>query len=204
MPQLILHGNPRSNLVRTCLLALNEKEVDFEHDPTVPQTPEALQRHPWGKIPTMTNGEILLHETLAIINYIDDSFSGLKLKPNNPSKLALMNKWLSIYLCYMDNPIIRVIVIQRLLSKSPDENLIKNTIPDAEKPLKLLDECLEKSNYIADSEVSLADFFILPALDYLKMTNEGVQLLKDTSNINSWIDRMMARESSIIVFKPNN
>ena len=52
--------------------------------------------------------------------------------------------------------------------------------------------------------MSLADFFILPALDYLKMTNEGVQLLKDTSNINSWIDRMMARESSIIVFKPNN
>ena len=104
----------------------------------------------------------------------------------------------------MDNPIIRVIVIQRLLSKSPDENLIKNTILDVEKPLKLLDECLEKSNYIADSEVSLADFLILPALDYLKMTNEGVQLLKDTSNINSWIDRMMARESSIIVFKPNN
>ena len=55
MPQLILHGNPRSNLVRTCLLALNEKEVDFEHDPTLPQTPEALQRHPWVKIPTLTH-----------------------------------------------------------------------------------------------------------------------------------------------------
>ncbi|MDG2313378.1 MAG: glutathione S-transferase domain-containing protein, partial [Alphaproteobacteria bacterium] len=84
------------------------------------------------------------------------------------------------------------------------ENLIKNTIPNLEKPLKILDECLEKSNYIVDSEVSLADFFILPALNYLKMTNEGVQLLKDTSNINSWINRMMERESSKIVFKPKN
>jgi glutathione S-transferase len=204
MSRLILHGSLRSNFVRTCLLVLNEKEVDFEHDPTDPQTPEALQLHPWGKIPALTHGEVLLYETLAITNYIDDSFSGPKLKPNNPSKLALLNKWLSIYLCYMDNPIVRVIVIQRLLSKSPDENLIKNTIPDAEKPLKILDECLEKSNYIVDSEVSLADFLILPALDYLKMTNEGVQLLKDTTNINSWIDRMMERESSKIVLKPNN
>lgn len=44
MPELILHGAPRSNLVRTALITLAEKGVEFTHDPARPQTPEQLAR----------------------------------------------------------------------------------------------------------------------------------------------------------------
>ena len=51
MSELILHGSPRSNYVRTCQIVLAEKGVAYTYDPVMPQTLEQLARHPRGKGP---------------------------------------------------------------------------------------------------------------------------------------------------------
>ena len=202
MPELILHGGPRSNLVRTCLIALAEKGVECTHDPAKPQTPEQLARHPWGKLPALTHGDICLYETLAITRYIDEAFDGPALQPPDPAGRARMDQWISVYSAYFDPPVMRQIVIQRLLRDPSDEEMIAAGIPAAKKSLAVVDEALGKSPYFAGDDLSLADCFYVPVVDYMTMAPEGIELLKDTSNITAWLERMQARDGVKAVLSP--
>lgn len=196
MAELILHGGPRSNYVRACRLTLAEKGVDYTYDPVLPQTPEALARHPWGKIPALTHGDVALYETLAITYYIDETFDGPALRPADAAGRGRMNQWISNYNAYMDTPFVRHIVIQRLLRDPPDESMIADAVPAAAKCLEVLNDALADAPYLAGDSVSLADFFVLPPLNYLAMTPEGEQLLATTGNVTAWLDRMMLRDSA--------
>ena len=195
MPELILHGGPRSNLVRTCLIALAEKGVDYTHDPAKPQTPEQLARHPWGKLPALTHGAVTLYETLAIMRYIDEAFDGPALQPSDATGRARMDQWISVYNSYFDPPVMRQIVIQRLLRDPSDEAMIAAGIPAAEKSLAVVDEALGQSPYFAGENLTLADCFYVPVVDYLTMAPEGVELLANTDNVTAWLERMRARDS---------
>lgn len=194
MSDLILHGGPRSNYVRTCRIALAEKGVAYTHDPAMPQSPEQLERHPWGKIPAMRHGDVRLYETLAITRYIDESFDGPALQPAEPAGRAQMSQWISVYNAYVDPPVLRAIVIQRLLRDPSDEGMIEAAVPQAAKALEVMNDALGRSAFFVGDSVSLADCFHIPAMDYLAKTPEGQALLADAPNVTAWMERMMARD----------
>ena len=195
MPELILHGAPRSNYVRTARITLAEKGIEYTHDPALPQSPEQLERHPWGKLPALTHGDVCLYETLAVTRYIDEAFDGPALQPADPAGRARMSQWISVYNAYVDPPVLRHIVIQRLLRDPPDEALIAAGVPDAEKSIAILDAGLADCPYLAGDDVTLADFFHLPALDYLSMTPEGEKILASAGNVTAWLDRLRGRNA---------
>ena len=194
MPDLILHGAPRSNLVRTALITLAEKGVDFTHDPARPQTPEQLARHPWGKLPALTHDDVVLYETLAVTRYIDEAFDGPALQPADPAGRARMSQWISVYSSYFDPPVMRQVVIQRLLRDPSDEAMIAAGIPESERSLGVIDDALGRSPYFVGDDLTLADCFYVPVVDYLSMTPEGEAMLAKTGNVTAWLDRMRTRD----------
>lgn len=202
MPDLILHGAPRSNLVRTALIALAEKGVEFNHDPERPQSPEQLARHPWGKIPALSHGDVTLYETVAITRYIDEAFEGPALQPADPAGRARMSQWISVYSAYFDPPVMRQVVIQRLLRDPSDEDMIAAGIPESERSLAVIDAALGRSPYFAGEALTLADCFYVPVVDYLSMTPEGETMLARTGNVTAWLERMRARDGVKAVLAP--
>ncbi len=202
MPELILHGAPRSNLVRTALITLAEKGVEFTHDPARPQTPEQLARHPWGKLPALTHGDVCLYETVAVTRYIDEAFDGPALQPEGPAGRARMSQWISVYSAYFDPPVMRQVVIQRLLRDPSDEDMIAAGIPESERSLGVIDAALGQSAYFAGDNLSLADCFYVPVVDYLTMTAEGETMLAKTGNVMAWLERMRARDGVKAVLSP--
>jgi glutathione S-transferase len=193
--ELILHGAPRSNLVRTALIALAEKGVEFTHDPERPQSPEQLARHPWGKIPALTHGDLTLYETVAVTRYIDEAFDGPALQPADAAGRARMSQWISVYSSYFDPPVMRQVVIQRLLRDPSDEDMIAAGIPESERSLAVIDDALGRSAYFAGDDLTLADCFYVPVVDYLSITPEGEAMLAKTGNVTAWLARMRARDT---------
>ena len=80
--------------------------------------------------------------------------------------------------------------------QQPDEEIIAAGVPEAAKCLEILDDALADAPYLAGDSVTLADLFVLPALNYLAMTPEGGPLLENKGNVTAWMDRMMARDSA--------
>ena len=198
MSEVILHGVGPSSYVRTCRMALDEKGVAYTHDLVMPQTPEQLERHPWGKIPALTHGDVSLFESLAITRYVDAAFEGPALQPAGATDRARMDQWISAFIDYMYAPIVRNIIIQRVVVETPDESVIAAAVPDAAKCIDLLDGQLAATPYLAGSAISLADLFVLPAVNYLAMVPEGGPLLESAGNVTDWANRMQGRDSAQI------
>ena len=198
MSEVILNGVSPSSYVRTCRMALDEKGVAYTQDPVMPQTPEQLARHPWGKIPALSHGDLTLFESLSITRYIDEAFDGPPLQPADAAGRAHMDQWISAFIDYMYAPIVRQIVIQRVVVETPDEEVIAAAVPVAAKCLSVLDDRLAATPYLAGSAMSLADLFLLPAINYLAMVPEGGPLLDRAGNVTAWAARMEARDSAKI------
>jgi glutathione S-transferase len=184
-------------------MAADEKGVNYNLDPSAPQTPEQLAQHPWGKVPAMTHNDVKLYETTAITSYIDEAFDGPPLQPSDAADRAKMHQCISVINCYLYPPSIIDIVLQRLVvpqhGGTPDEDKIKAALPASEKALGVINDILSGSNYLVGNSLSLADLFLLPITNYLSNTApEGQGLISKVGNIRRWQDEMMKRESAKI------
>ena len=199
MATLILHSTPLSTYGRTCRMALVEKGVAHELDPVAPQAPEQKARHPWGSVPAMTHGDVRLYEALAICAYVDGAFDGPSLEPAAAPARARGRQWTSVFIQYLYRPAIDI-VLQRLVVPAQggeaDEALVADSVPKTEKALGVLDGALVDQANFAGAAPSLADYFVLPVLHYLKMTAEGETLLAATPNLTRWHAAIDRRDSA--------
>ena len=84
---LILHGYRYSVYVRIARLALVEKGVAYDQveiNPFAAEIPGSyLALHPFGRVPTLVQGDFVLYETAAITRYVDRAFEGPVLQPED-------------------------------------------------------------------------------------------------------------------------
>ena len=81
MTTLTIYGVPFSNYVRTVRMALEEKGITYELKPCPPGFEDGTARHPFGKIPFMRYGDLVLAESIAIIRFVERTFPGPALWP---------------------------------------------------------------------------------------------------------------------------
>lgn len=203
MTGVTLFGVGQSNYTRTCRLALEEKGVAYEHVETPPQSDEALAHHPFGKIPSFTHGDKTVYESLGICTYIDAAFDGPALTPADPENRARMAQWISCYNDYYDTPMIRDIVIQRILvprrGGETDEGVVKAAAERLDPMLGILDDALAGSPYLAGDDYSLADMTFLPPVFIFGKMPEA-SLLENRGNIKAWLARGLERRASVKIF----
>ena len=86
---LKLYGFAVSNYYNMVKLALLEKGVPFEEVPFFAgKTPEALAISPGGKVPALGVEQGFINETSVILEYIEQTQSGLRLLPVDPFERA--------------------------------------------------------------------------------------------------------------------
>lgn len=202
MAEVTLIGFPQSSYVWTARLALTEKGVSYDLDGSVALGSDALRAiHPFGKIPVLKHGGLVLNETNAICRYVDEAFDGPSLQPADARGRAEMEKWINSVNVYYDPTIVRTIVLERVLAprfgREPDEDKIAAALPDAKHQIEVLERELGGRDYLAGDEVSLADFFMMPPLYYFSMTPDGGPLMAESEapNIGKWWGRMASRPS---------
>ena len=98
---LTLHGRARSNYYNAVKAVLIEKGLEFsEVKEPVPPTAEYLGLSPMAKVPCLMTDEGPLTETTAILDYLEDTYPEVSLRPTEPyarAKFAEINKSLELY-----------------------------------------------------------------------------------------------------------
>ena len=199
MSDVTIYGVAPSTYARTARMAFHEKGVAHEFEEVDFTSGDHKKLHPFGKVPAMRHGDLVLYETLAIGTYADTAFDGPALQPASARDRAVMQQWFSAFVDYVYHPMITDIVVERLAKprcgETPDEEKIKGRVPEVENYLSIIEAGLEGRDFFAGDSLSLADLVYAPAVAYLPMVPEGAGFLEGKPNLNRWFERVSARES---------
>lgn len=207
MSEVMIIGMPRSSLTRTVRIACIEKQIPFEfssrnvQSPGQPPTPDVLNRNPFGKVPVLQHGSLVLYETAAICRYVDDHFPGPLLRPVRAEKVAVMNQWISLAMTRLDHNIIRNFVVPVVFADRQQRHdrgfaIRMGQMADlVRRDLAVLDQAYGDGWLLGD-RFTIPDMMIMPMLHYLTAIPGGPEMISDAPNVKAAFTRFKARSSA--------
>ena len=192
---LKLHHAPTSRAGRIVWL-LEELEIKYELNsmkfhPSDLKSDEHRKRHPLGRVPVLEDGNIILYESGAIVEYILEKHAPGKLKPSVHTDIYPQYLQWFHYCEGMIMPPINIIVVQTILLPKERQNL--ESLSQAQKllgkALLPVDQNLENKEYLI-GEFSGADIMLGHAL---YMSNKLGCVSNEMTNIKAYIERIKAR-----------
>ncbi len=172
-----LYGFGQSRSFR-CLWALEEAGLEYEYintklrtDPDDPESakhPSYMEINVQGKVPTLVNGDLVLTESVAILNYIARSAPESGLLPNDSMNVyAKLDELVCFVLAELEQP---------LWSKGkhwfalPEEHRIEAMFDTAKfefaKAVKTLDHLLGDGEYAIANQFTIADILLAQTFNW--------------------------------------
>jgi glutathione S-transferase len=202
MTDVVVLGFPRSTYVHIARLVLTHKGVPYAFRDLEPEmgSPSHLALHPFDRVPILQHGDFTLYETSAIVTYVDEAFEGPRLQPKDVRARARMNQWIgcvnSYYYPYMIYHVTHERLVYPQLGIASDEKVVAHALPKIERALHVLETALgHGADYILGSELTLADFFMLPSTYAFGLTEEGKAMYLKYPLFCAWRARMEALPS---------
>lgn len=157
--------------------------VDFlagEH-----KRPPLSELNPWGEIPILEDGEVVLRDSQAILVYLARRYAGEAWLPGDPAAMAEVVQWLST----AANEVQNGPGAARLVDKFGYDLDKTDTLRRAAHILPLIDAQLAAHDWLALDRPTIADCAVLP---YVALAPEGGVSLSDFPHIRAWIARVKA------------
>ena len=132
------------------------------------KAPEMLARNPRGKVPVLVDGDYVLHESLAILQYLDRKHPSPPLFGESPEEAGQILRVIMEHQCYGLEAIsnfCRPLLFNRL-DVQRDQVLLG--IDGARAELGKLEAELERRPFLATGSISAADVFVYPQLKTLE------------------------------------
>ncbi|MDT4737242.1 glutathione S-transferase family protein [Bradyrhizobium sp. WYCCWR 12699] len=193
----VVYGFPRSTFVNIVRLVLTHKGIAYSFQDLEPVMGKAehLALHPFNSVPIFRHDEFIVYETGAIVSYVDETFDGARLTPKDPRARARMNQWIGVVHSYVYPYMIYHVTHERLvfpeLGIPSDEKVVAHALPKVETVLAVLErELVDGRQYLIGSELSIADFFLLPSTFAFSLTEEGRRLYPKYPAFCRWRQRM--------------
>jgi glutathione S-transferase len=192
-----LYETPRTRSSR-CRWVLQELGIPFEAvqvnlSEGEHYRQEFLKLNPYGRVPVLVDGELVMSESIAICLYLADKYADRHLipKPGTPQR-AVHDQWLLFCANELDQPLWQ---IRRHTSLYPLEQRLPAEVNIARgnflAALKIVDHALGDHHYLATSEFSVVDIVLTQTLIWAA----GYALLDEFPNLIAYLNRHKARKS---------
>jgi glutathione S-transferase len=197
MSKVEIIGIPQSTFVWVVRMVCEEKGVPYDLNPARPHSPEVEAIHPLGKVPVMRHGNVALCESKAIATYIDRTFNGAKVIPDDPKGAAETEKWVSLINSHIDPIMVRQYLLNYIFPKGsdgkPDRKAIDGTLPEMQKQIDMLDQAVARTGYLAGQGFTLADMDLMPILYYVQKFPEGEAMVKSAKSLTAYFAKHSQR-----------
>ncbi|KAJ7624215.1 glutathione S-transferase [Mycena polygramma] len=191
MAILKLHGAKIATCTRRVGTILHELKVPFELIEVdimngARQTPEFLEKQPFGQIPYIDDDGFILYETRAICRYIAAKYPASGLIPTGPKDNALFEQAAAVELTNFDPS-------AKNLGWPFKQAIVDEQLPILDKKLDAYERILAKHRYLAGDKLTLADLFHLPYGPLVASGNPGI--FQRRPNVARWYNELVARPS---------
>ena len=192
MADIKIYGVSPSSFTRTARLACHEKGIDYELVPTFPGQMGAL--NPFQKIPAITHGDMTLFESTAILRYLDRTFPGPKLWPQDSRQAALCDQWVSAVNDSLVNSALRFLANHFGFLPVPQE-MADMYLAKARDVVPVFDRQLGQSRYLVGDSATAADLFLAPIVYNFPAIPGLKEIGEAAPNLARWMRDMSARPS---------
>ena len=152
--------------------------------------PEYRSINPWGKIPTLTDGDFVLWESNAIMIYLAEHYGGNRLYSSDSRDRANIVKWLFWESSHWQPVLTRVLAprVSQVLFKN-NANTIQVNWQDEEliSLLKNLERAFDAKPFLNGNFVTLADYSVAGMTTYFRACNFPNHIYPA---IHAWISRL--------------
>lgn len=148
-----------------------------------------LALNPNGKVPVLEDGNECLWESNVTLRYLAEK-AGSDLWPGSAAAQREVTKWQFWEASHLA-PALLGIYFQRVIKRvldlgEPDQAFVEEKLGFSERYLKILDDELGKRDYVADSQLSIADFSVGAIVETTRLS--GIDI-SDYQNIHHWLER---------------
>lgn len=153
-------------------------------------TPEFLRKNPNGLTPVLEDGEFLLWESAAIMQYLCAQTPGNTLYPADTQARAQVDQWLYWNARHWDPPLDTMLIermVKPLEGRAGDTGLANRAEKDSRRQAAILNGHLAGRDFVASSGFSLADIALASLVGYHHICPLP---LEDAPHILSWYARV--------------
>ena len=161
---MILYAIPISNFCSKVAIVLRHKQISHQilPPPNGYGSPEYKLVVPTGKIPGLIDGELVLSESEAINEYLEECYPDPMMLPGDPKKRAQLRQ-LSRHHDLAVEPIIRSLFGQ-VSPQTRNADVLRAKAAELQKQLIVLAELADPQPFLVTSDISLADVGYAPTL----------------------------------------
>lgn len=194
---LKLYSHPFSSFSRRVRIALLEKNIPCEQvfvdmAARKHREPEYLALNPYGRVPTLVDGELVLFESTAILNYLEAQYPQPPLVPADAKGRALVDMHMKLCDLQFTRQAGAIVFPKRFLPKERwDETLFAQMRGEIEKHLAILDRQLGGNDYLVGNRYSLAEVCYAPFVAFLELLE-----ITPPPRIVQWSERILSRPSA--------
>jgi len=164
-------------------IALEITAVDFLGG--AHKQPPLIGLNPWGEIPILVDGEVVLRDSQAILVYLAAKYANETWFPRDATGMAEIVQWLST----TANEVQNGPAAARLVDKFGYAIDKADTLKRSARILPLIEAHLAGHQWLALGRPTIADCAVFP---YVALAPEGGAALSDYPNIRQWLDRIKA------------
>lgn len=182
---LELSGNCYKVRLFCALLGLDLDIVPVDFMAGAHKSPDFLEKNPFGEIPVLEDGDLVLRDSQAILVYLARKYGGETWLPTDPAGMAEVTAWLMA----AENEIARGPNDARLHDKFGFPVDVEKARANAARILGLMEAHLAKHAWLALDRPTIADIACMP---YVGLGHEGGISLEPYPAIRAWIGRIKA------------
>ncbi|MBL8630924.1 MAG: glutathione S-transferase family protein [Rhodospirillaceae bacterium] len=195
---ITLYGKAASRTARN-LWALEELGVPYKHVPYdylkgETKTPEFLAINPAGKVPALTDGNVVMTESLGMNLYIAHTYGQGKLWPDDQAGRAKCIQW-TLWAATELEPSAAGRLIQLVLTPEAnrDAKAVEGFAEKSKLALNTLNAALTRSPYLAGNAFSVADLNVSAVTEYLQRTKFD---LTPWPHVQKWLAECLSRPAN--------
>jgi glutathione S-transferase len=192
----LLSPNVRRVRLTAAVLGLKLEEIPLDFTKGEHKKPEYLALNPNGAVPTLVDGDFVLTESRAIMQYLASKKPEPDLFPRDDKRRADVTRW-QFWDSSHFSPQVGTVVFQRMLKPmfgmgDPDLAKVEEALANYRRYAAVLNKQLEAAQYVVGSSITLADLTLATTLMYAKQVDVP---LAEFPNVQAWFARITELEA---------
>ncbi|CAH9080767.1 unnamed protein product [Cuscuta europaea] len=199
---LKVHGILLSPALLKVIACLEEKELDYElvsinFSAGEHKKQPFLRLNPFGQVPAIEDGDLILFESRAITQYISHTYidRGSHIVPLDHKEKAIMSVWIEVEAHQFDVAACELhyeLIIRPMLGMVINDVAVAPHKETLTKVLDIYEERLKVSQYLAGDSFTLADLYHTPLVHSLMGTKVKI-LFKARPHVAAWVSNLLSR-----------